>query len=144
MEEGTSTPSEVVYTERVEGGDHGMDGGREEVMGPVPVPVQEREQVQGDVGDELADVVVEGNVQAVVADSGHTHRVDPSQTEEGHSFHIGNEEVEAHTLQADQVVECDNGVMPVAAAVARFARTSNSHDGRTVCCQRAAGSGKSG
>jgi len=86
--------------------------------------------------------VVEGNVQAVVAGNGHIHR--PSQMEEVHSFRIGSEEGEVHTLQADQVVGYDNGVMGEVAAAAQFARTSNCHDGRTVCYQRAVGLGKSG
>ena len=73
MEEDTSNPLEVADTERVEEDDHGMDGGWEEVMGPEPVLVQEREQAQGDVGDELAGVVVEGNVQAVEVGSDHIH-----------------------------------------------------------------------
>ena len=97
MGEDTSTPSEVVYTKRMEGGGHEMDGGRE-AMNPEPVLVQEREQAQGDVGDELAGVVVEGNVQMVAADNGHIHQVDPSQMEEGHKFHIGSEEGEVHML----------------------------------------------
>jgi len=144
MEEGTSNPPEVVYTKRVEGGDHEMGGGREGVMGPEPVQVQVQAQAQGDVGGELADVVVEGNVQTVAADNGHIHQVDPSQTEEGHSFHIGSGEGEVHMLQVDQVAGCGNGVMGVVGAVARFARMSNCHDGRTVYYQRVVGLGKSG
>jgi hypothetical protein len=65
MGEDTSNPLEVADTEWVEEGDHGMDGGLEEVMGPEPVLVQEQEQARGDVGDELVGVVAEGNVQAV-------------------------------------------------------------------------------
>jgi len=139
-----SNPSEVVYTERVEGGDHGLDGGQEEGVGREPVLVQEQEQAQGDVGDGFAGVVVEGNVQMVVADNGHIRQVDPSQMEEGRRFRIGSEEGEVHMLQADQVGACDNGVKGVAAAAAQFARTSNCHDGRTVCYQRVVGLGKLG
>jgi len=144
MGEGTSNPPEVAYTGWVEGDEHGMDGGREEAMNPEPVLVREPELAQGDVGDELVGVVVEGSVQAVEAGNGHTHRVDPSRMEEGHSFHIGSEGGEVHTWQADQVGGCDSGVKGVAAVAAQFARTSNCHDGHTVYDQRVVGSGRSG
>ena len=67
--------------------------------------------------------------------------------EGGHSFHIGSEEVEVRTLQADQVAECDNGVKEVAevAAAAQCARTNNFHDGgRTEYDRTAVESGKLG
>ena len=52
MEEGTSNPPEVVYTEQVEGDGHGVDGGREEVMSLESLLVRERERAQEGVGDE--------------------------------------------------------------------------------------------
>lgn len=139
MGEDMSNPLEEADTERVEGGDHGMGGGREEVMNPEPV--REPEQAPGDVGDEIA---VEGNVQAAQVDNDRTQQVDPSRMEGGHSFHTGSGEGEVHTLQADQVERCDNGVKGVEVGVAaQVARTNNFHDGRTARDQRAVGSGKS-
>ena len=75
MGEDTSNPSGVADTGRVEEGAHGMDDGREGAMDPELAPGQEQEQAQarGDVGDELAGVVVEGNVQAVEVDSDRIH-----------------------------------------------------------------------
>jgi len=75
MGEDTSNPSGVADTDQVEGGAHGMGDGREGAMDPAPAPGQEQEQAQaqGDVGDELAGVAVEGNVQAVEVDSDHIH-----------------------------------------------------------------------
>jgi hypothetical protein len=144
MGEDTGNPLEVAYTEWAEEGDRGMDGDREEAVGPGPVQVQEREQVQGDVGDGFADVVVEGNVQAVEVGSGHIHRVDSSRMAGDHNFHIDSGKGEVRTWQADQVAGCDNGVKGVVAEAGQCARTNNCHDGRTVYDQTVVGSEKSG
>ena len=74
MGEDTSNPLEVAGTEQVEG-EHGTDDVQEGAMNPEPALAQEQEQEQeqGDVGDELAGVVVVvGNVQAEVG-SDHIH-----------------------------------------------------------------------
>ena len=75
MGEDKSNLSEVADTERVEGGAHGMGDGREVAMDPEPALEQEQEQAQAreDAGDELAGVVVGGNVQAVEVDSDRIH-----------------------------------------------------------------------
>jgi len=65
--------------------------------------------------------------------------------EEDHSFHIDSGEVEAHTLQVDQVVWYGNDVKEgVAAVAAQCARTNSYHGGRTEYDQAPVGSGRSG
>lgn len=107
-----------------------MDGELEEAA--VPVLGQEQGQEQGGVDDEAVGVVVEGNVQAEEVGNDRTHQVGSSRMEGDHSFRIDSGEEEVRMWQADQVVECDSGVKGVAAAVARWARTNNCHDGHTV------------
>ena len=75
MGEDMNNPLEVADTERAEEGEHGMDDEWEGAMDPERSLMQAQEQAQarGDVGDELAGVVVEGNVQAVEVGSDHSH-----------------------------------------------------------------------
>ena len=141
----TSNPLEVADTERMGVGDHGMDDGREEVVSPEPVLVQEQTQVRGGVDDELVGVAEEGNVQAVEVGSDHIHWVDSSRMEGGHSFHMDSEKVEVRTWPVGLAVGCDSGVKGVGAAgVARCVRTNNYHDDRIECDRRVVASEKSG
>jgi hypothetical protein len=140
---GTSSLLEVADMRRVEGGDHGMGGGRGEAMYQEQALVRKREQAQGDAGDELVGVVVVGNAVAE-AGNDHIHRVDSSQIEVDHSFHIGSGEVEVHRWQVDRLVGCYNGVRGVVVAVVRCAHTGNRHDGHTEYDQRVVGSGRPG
>lgn len=132
MGEDTSNLMEAAGMELVEGDDYGMDDEKREAMSQEMGRGRGQAQARGGAGDELVGVVAEDNVDAVEeAGNDRIRRVDSSQMEGDHNFHIDSGEVDDHTQQADQAVGCDNDVKDVEVAVAQRVHTNSCHDDRT-------------